>query len=98
MKVVAVSDSKGCIYNPKGLDFEKLSKIKTKTGSVINYRPGKELVNTDIFELDVDILVPAALPDVITIENVKQFLLKAGFQKVQHDVWDKGEVIIQAFR
>lgn len=33
-----------------------------------------------------------------TIENVKQFLLKGGFQKVEYDVWDKGEVIIQAFR
>lgn len=34
----------------------------------------------------------------MTIENVKQFLLEGGFQKIEHDVWDKGEVIIQAFR
>jgi len=33
-----------------------------------------------------------------TIENVKQFLLQGGFQKVEHNIWDKGEVIIQAFR
>ena len=33
-----------------------------------------------------------------TIENIKQFLLEGGFQKVEHEVWDKGEVVILAFR
>ncbi|PVX23548.1 MAG: Glu/Leu/Phe/Val dehydrogenase [Candidatus Bathyarchaeum sp.] len=76
VKVVAVSDSKGCIYNPKGLDYEKLLDVKTKTGSVINYRPAKVLANKELFGLDVDILVPAALPDVITKENVQQVKAK----------------------
>jgi glutamate dehydrogenase (NAD(P)+) len=75
VKVVAVSDSKGCIYNPEGIDYEKLLEVKTKTGSVINYRPGKILENRELFELAVDVLIPAALPDVITEENVE--LVKA---------------------
>jgi glutamate dehydrogenase (NAD(P)+) len=70
VKVVAVSDSRGCIYNPDGIDYEKLLDVKTETGSVINYRPGKILENRKLFELPIDILVPAALPDVITEENV----------------------------
>jgi len=70
VKVVAVSDSKGCIYNPDGIDYEKLLDVKTKTGSVINYRPGKVLEHKELFELPVDILIPAALPDVIKRENV----------------------------
>jgi glutamate dehydrogenase/leucine dehydrogenase len=76
VKVVAVSDSKGCIYNPDGLNYEKLSEVKTATRSVINYRPGKVLDNKELFELPVDILVPAALPDVITADNVERVKAK----------------------
>ena len=76
VKVVAVSDSKGCIYNPDGLDYEKLSQVKRETRSVINYRPGKVLDNKELFELPVDILIPAALPDVITVDNVDRVKAK----------------------
>jgi len=75
-RVVSVSDSKGCIYNPEGLEYEKLYKVKKETGSVINYRPGKVLDNKEIFELPVDILIPAALPDVIRKENVDRVKAK----------------------
>jgi len=74
--VVSVSDSKGCIYNPDGLEYEKLYKVKEETGSVINYRPGKVLDNKEIFELPVDILIPAALPDVIRKDNVDRVQAK----------------------
>ena len=76
VNVVAVSDSRGCIYNLDGLDYEKLLDVKTKTGSVINYRPGKVLANRELFELAVDILVPAALPGIITKENVEHVKAK----------------------
>jgi glutamate dehydrogenase (NAD(P)+) len=76
VKVVAVSDSKGCIYNPDGIEYEKLLDVKTETGSVINYRPSKILENRELFELPVDIIVPAALPDVITEENVERVKAK----------------------
>lgn len=76
VKVVAVSDSKGCIYNLEGLEYEKLSKVKMETRSVINYRPGKVLDNKELFELPVDILIPAALSDVITKDNVDRVKAK----------------------
>lgn len=76
VRVVGVSDSKGCIYNPEGLEYEKLSGVKRDTHSVINYRPGEVLDNKEIFELPVDILIPAALPDVITKENVDRVKAK----------------------
>lgn len=69
-KIVAVSDSKGCIYNPDGLNFKELSRVKRETGSVIDYTPGNLLKNQDLFGLDVDVLIPAALSDSITMENV----------------------------
>jgi glutamate dehydrogenase (NAD(P)+) len=76
VKVVAVSDSKGCIHNPDGLDYQKLLDVKTKTGSVINYRPGKILKNMELFELSVDLLIPAAFPDVINAYNVERIKAK----------------------
>jgi len=76
VKVVAVSDSKGCIYNPDDLDYEKLSQVKRETRSVINYRPGRVLENKEIFGLPVDVLIPAALPDVITADNVDRVKAK----------------------
>ncbi len=68
--IVASSDSKGVIYNKNGLDYEKLMEVKKKTGTVINYRPGKVLPGDKIFELPVDVLIPGALPDVINEKNV----------------------------
>jgi glutamate dehydrogenase/leucine dehydrogenase len=76
VKVIGVSDSKGCIYNPNGLNYEKLLRVKNVSRSVINYRPGKVLSNQDLFELPVDFLIPAALPDVVTEENVSSIKAK----------------------
>jgi len=64
-RIVAVSDSQGVIYNKSGLDFNKLEEVKKKTGSVINYRPGTVLPNHEIIRMDVDMLIPAAVPDLI---------------------------------
>lgn len=75
-KVVAVSDSKGVVYNKAGFDFKELAKVKRERGSVIKYRPGKVLKNEKIFELPVDILIPAALPDVINKKNVNKVKAK----------------------
>jgi len=68
-RIVAVSDSGGCIYNPNGLDYEKLGKIKKETQSVTNYKPGQILSHKELFELPVDVLVPASIPDVINEKN-----------------------------
>lgn len=68
-KVVAVSDSKGAIYDPKGLDYDKLMDVKQKQGTVTKYPGGKVLSDPELFELPVDILIPGARPDVITGRN-----------------------------
>ena len=69
-KIVAVSDSKGAIYNSDGLSYDELIKVKQATGAVKNYGRGKVIRNVDLFGLDVDILIPGARPDVISKKNV----------------------------
>jgi glutamate dehydrogenase (NAD(P)+) len=68
-KIVAVSDSKGGIYNPDGLDPEKVIQHKADTGSVVDFSGAKNISNADLLELDVDILAPSALENQITAEN-----------------------------
>lgn len=69
VKLIAASDSKGTIYNSKGLHVEELIKIKETTGSVINYQKGEVLKTTDLPTISTDIFIPAARPDVITEAN-----------------------------
>jgi glutamate dehydrogenase/leucine dehydrogenase len=68
-KVVSVSDSKGGIYNPEGLDVEKVTKHKEETGSVTGFKDAKDITGEEVVELDVDVLVPASLSGLITKNN-----------------------------
>lgn len=69
VKLIGASDSKGTIYNLKGLNIEELVRIKETTGSVINYKDGEVLKTTDLLMISTDIFVPAARPDVISEAN-----------------------------
>ena len=68
-KVAAVSDSKGGIYNPRGLNIEKVIRHKEETGSVANFPGAQNITNEKLLELPVDVLVPAALEGAITEKN-----------------------------
>jgi glutamate dehydrogenase/leucine dehydrogenase len=74
-KVVAVSDSRGGIYDKKGLRMELVNAAKEKKGSVTAVR-GQKISNEELIELPVDILVPAALEGVITRENAPRVKAK----------------------
>jgi len=105
LKVLAVSDSKGGIFNTDGLDYEKVLAHKAKTGSVINFPGAKNISNEELLELDVKILIPAALENAINEGNAKH--VKAKFvaelangpttpeaDKILHD---KGAYVIPDF-
>ena len=68
-RIVAVSDKHGGIYNSRGLDLRQLQRHVTETGSVVGYNGSDTVTNRELLELDVDILVPAALEGQITGEN-----------------------------
>jgi glutamate dehydrogenase (NAD(P)+) len=67
--IVAVSDSRGGIYNPHGLDLLAVSAHKERTGSVAGFREAEDVSNEDLLTLPVDILIPAALENQITAAN-----------------------------
>lgn len=76
MKIVAISDSRGGIYAPKGLDAAKVMAWKKQTGSVVGY-PGTTAVSNDkLLELPVDVLVPSALENVINKNNARRIKAK----------------------
>lgn len=75
VKLVAVTDSKGCLFDENGIDFEKLLEVKNKTGSVINYS-SKNKFCKDIVSHKADILITAAVPDLITPSNVDKVKAK----------------------
>ncbi len=68
-KVVAVTDSRGGIYDPNGIDPEKVFQHKRDTGSVTGFGGPKAITNEEVLELDVDVLIPAAIESVITASN-----------------------------
>jgi|TARA_Y100000310_G_scaffold344524_1_gene457747 glutamate dehydrogenase/leucine dehydrogenase len=73
-KLIAVSDSKGVISNTEGIDFTELAKIKKETGTVTNYKLGEPADN--ILNIKADILITAAIPDLISSEDVDKLNFK----------------------
>lgn len=76
MKIVAVSDSKGGIHDPNGLDIGKVRQYKAETGSVIDFDGSERISNKEILELDVDVLAPCALENAITKDNADNIRAK----------------------
>jgi glutamate dehydrogenase len=75
-KIVAVNDSQGGVYNPDGLDPESVNEYKKKNKTVKGFPGSKEISGAKLLELDVDILVPAALENVITSNNAANIKAK----------------------
>jgi len=69
LKLVAASDSKGGIYNSKGLDPKQVVEHKLNTGSLEGFPGAEAISNEELLELDVTVLFPAALENVITEAN-----------------------------
>lgn len=75
-KVLAVSDTTGGIYNPKGIDPNKVDAYKRETGSVVGFPGAERVTNTELLELDCDILIPAAIENQIGAHNAPNIKAK----------------------
>jgi len=74
--IVAVCDSTGGVCNAKGIDPEVANDCKSQTGSVCNLPDMDKISNEELLEMDVDILIPAAIENVITDKNAKRIKAK----------------------
>ena len=68
-RVLGVSDSRGGIFNPGGLDLEAVARHKARTGSVVGFAGAEDITNDELLELECDILIPAAMEGQITSAN-----------------------------
>ena len=68
-RIVAVTDWKSGVYNAQGLDVQKLSEHVTRSRTVEGFPGAEPITNQQLFALDVDVLIPAALENQITMEN-----------------------------
>ncbi|MFZ0747534.1 MAG: Glu/Leu/Phe/Val dehydrogenase [Terracidiphilus sp.] len=68
-RIIAVSDSTGCIYNPHGLDVPSLMHLKALTGRVEGFPEAENIRAEELLAMECDILVPAALENAIHAEN-----------------------------
>jgi len=75
-RIVAVTDWKGGLYNPRGLDIPALLDFVRQHRTVDGFDGGEPLSNEELFALDVDVLIPAALENQITIENASAIRAK----------------------
>jgi glutamate dehydrogenase len=95
-KVVALSDSKGGIYNENGLNPQEVMKVKEETGSVINFKDGKVISNEELLGLPVDVLVPAALENVITKDNASKIQAKVIIEMANGPITEEAYPILES--
>ncbi len=72
LKIVAVSDSQGGIYDKNGLDINVLADLKNRGQSVNDYSVGSKITNAELLALPVDILILAALENQIIADNAEE--------------------------
>jgi glutamate dehydrogenase len=75
-KIIAIMEIDGGIYNPDGIDPEDVLEYRKKAGTINGYPGSRKIGNEELFALDCDILVPAAMENQITKENAGQIKAK----------------------
>lgn len=95
--IVAIGDLSGTYYNPKGLNIVEMFSYAIKNGNQLNGYAGAEKIPSEaILELDVDLLIPAALGDVITKENAHRVKAKTIIEAANGPVDPEADDILDA--
>jgi len=75
-KLIAVADSRGGVISKEGIDASKIVDYKLRTGAVLDFQNTSSIDNSELLELDVDILCPSALENQLTSENAPNIKAK----------------------
>ena len=93
-RVVAVSDVRGAIRNDKGLDVEALLGYSRENGTVVDFPESEPVDGDELLELDVDVLIPAALGEVITMKNVDRIRAGLVIEAANHPITPAADVAL----
>lgn len=93
-KIVAVSDSKGGVFDARGLDIPFTVAYKKENGTLEGYDKAKRITNEDLLTLDVDILIPAAFEDTITSKNATKVKAKIILELANGPVTSEAEKVL----
>ena len=94
-RLVAVSDVRGGIHHGEGLDAQAVYDHVRESGSVVEAPGTESLTNQDLLELDVDVLIPAALDRVITERNADRIKARTVVEAANHPVTPAGDAVLQ---
>jgi glutamate dehydrogenase/leucine dehydrogenase len=94
VKVVAASDVTGGVYNKRGLDMPALKEHVTRTGGVAGFAKGEAIGNADLLAMDVDVLLPCAMEDVLTGENAGAVRAAAVVEGANGPTTPAGEAVL----
>jgi len=94
-RVVAVTDVKGGVHRADGLDVPALWGWAQESGSVVGFSGAEEISNAELLELDVDVLVPAALDRVINEGNADRIKARVVLEAANHPVTPAADDVLQ---
>jgi len=94
LKLVAASDSRGGVFNNEGINVQELIDYKLKNGMVKNFPGTKEISNKDLLELDVEVLFPSALENVINGENAENIRCRISCELANGPTTPEGDEIL----
>jgi len=94
LKVVGIADIEGGIYNPKGFDYAPVKEHVMKRGTVAGFPDAEPISNEDLFALDVDVVIPAALEGVITEANAGKIKAKVVLELANGPTTPEGEAVL----
>lgn len=92
--LIAAADSRGTIHDPTGLDVSKLIELKSNGGSLADYPDARKLTCDDIIDIECEIWIPAARPDVIREDNVSRLRTKLIIQGANIPITNAAEKIL----
>ncbi len=95
-RIVAVSDTKGGIHNPEGLDPRVVLEHKKETGSVVGYKHAEDIPGEDLIGVDCEVLVPAAMEEHIHDENADDVLANLVLEVANYPTTPKADALLKA--
>ena len=95
IRIVAVSDIRGAVYNSAGLDIPALAEFVSRGGSVDGFPGGAKCAPNDILEMEADVFVPAAIENVIGEEVARRLPVRVVLEAANHPTTPEGDTVLQ---